>query len=156
MEAKMNGEPLTILLVEDNDDHAEAVKRSLKNHQVANRIYHVPDGQLALDYLLRREEYADPAGSPRPDVVLLDLRLPRVDGLQVLKVIKTSNDLKRIPVVVLTSSQAESDVAMAYDFHANSYIVKPLDFDKFTHLMKDMGFYWLAWNRNPFSPRERA
>ena len=152
----MNGEPLTILLVEDNDDHAEAVNRSLKNHQVPNRIYHVLDGQLALDYLLRREEYADPAGSPRPDVVLLDLRLPRVGGVQVLKVIKTSNDLKRIPVVVLTSSQAESDVVMAYDFHANSYVVRPLDFDRFTHSMKDMGFYWLAWNRNPLSPRERA
>ena len=146
----MNGEPLRILLVEDNDDHAEAIERSLMTHQVANTIYRMIDGQQALDFLLRRGEYADPAKSPRPHVVLLDLRLPKVDGLEVLKVIKESEQLKRLPVVILTSSQAEKDVAMAYDYHANSYVVKPLDFDKFTNLMKDMGFYWLAWNRNPF------
>jgi DNA-binding response OmpR family regulator len=146
----MNGEPLRILLVEDNDDHAEAIERSLMTHQVANTIYRMIDGQQALDFLLRRGEYADPAKSPRPHVVLLDLRLPKVDGLEVLKVTKESEQLKRLPVVILTSSQAEKDVAMAYDYHANSYVVKPLDFDKFTNLMKDMGFYWLAWNRNPF------
>ena len=146
----MNGEPLRILLVEDNDDHAEAIQRSLMTHQVANNVYRVIDGQQALDYLLRRGEYAEPYKSPRPHVVLLDLRLPKVDGLEVLRVIKESEDLKRIPVVILTSSQAEKDVAMAYDCHANSYVVKPLDFDKFSNLMKDMGFYWLAWNRNPY------
>lgn len=152
----MDGEPLRILLVEDNDDHAEAIKRSFANHQVANSICHVTDGQTALDYLLRRGEYVDPAKSLRPHVVLLDLRLPRVDGLEVLRAIKESKELKRLPVVVLTSSQAEKDVAMAYDCHANSYIVKPLDFGKFTSLMRDMGFYWLAWNRSPFSQRRRG
>lgn len=145
----MKGEPLTILLVEDNEDHAVAVKRSLKNHKVANEIHHVLDGEAALDYLFRRGVYADPAESPRPHLVILDLRLPKIDGLEILKTIKETDELKRLPVVILTSSQAEKDIAMAYDYHANSYVTKPLDFDKFVQLMKDVGFYWLAWNVHP-------
>jgi CheY-like chemotaxis protein len=148
----MKGEPLTILLVEDNEDHAVAVKRSLRNHQVANEIHHVIDGEAALDYLFRRGDYADPANSPRPHLIILDLRLPKVDGLEILKKIKDTHELKRLPVVILTSSQAEKDIAMAYDYHANSYVTKPLDFDKFVGLMKDVGFYWLAWNVNPLYP----
>lgn len=148
----VKGEPLTILLVEDNEDHAVAVKRSLRHHQVANKIHHVLDGEAALDYLFRRGEYADPADSPRPHLVILDLRLPKVDGLEILKIIKETDELKRLPVVILTSSQAEKDIAMAYDHHANSYVTKPLDFDKFIQLMKDIGFYWLAWNVNPLYP----
>ena len=142
----MKGEPLTILLVEDNLDHAKIVKRSLKDHQVANEIRHVVDGQDALDYLYRRGVYANPEKSPRPHVIFLDLRLPKVDGLSVLRKIKESEDLHRIPVVILSTSEAEQDVSQAYDFHANSYVVKPLDFKKFSMLMKDLGFYWLAWN----------
>ncbi len=150
----MIGEPLRILLVEDNEDHVEAVRRSFSNHQVANTLYRLKDGESALNYLLRRGQYADPAKSPRPHLVLLDLRLPKVDGLDVLKVVKESHELRRLPVVILTSSQAERDVAQAYDYHANSYVVKPLDFDKFVCLMKDMGFYWLAWNVNPLMNHE--
>jgi CheY-like chemotaxis protein len=142
----MEGELLVILLVEDNPDHTELVMRSFENHRVANKIHHVPDGQAALAYLFRRGDYTDPRRSPRPHVILLDLRLPKVDGVEVLKQIKDSKDLRRIPVVILTSSDAEEDLAGAYENHANSYLVKPLDFDKFTHLMNDLGFYWLAWN----------
>jgi two-component system response regulator len=147
--AELNGEPLHILLVEDNEDHADLVIRSMRDQQVANKIHHVADGEQALDYLFGRGAYADPKKSPRPNLILLDLRLPRIDGLDVLKTIKTTPPLLRIPVVILTSSDAESDIAKSYDYHANSYIVKPLDFKTFTRLMKDLGFYWLGWNAKP-------
>jgi len=146
---ELNGEPLHILLVEDNEDHAELVIRGMRDQQVANTIHHVSDGEKALDYLFGRGAYADTGKNPRPNLVLLDLRLPRVDGLEVLRTIKTTPELLRIPVVVLTSSDAESDIAQSYDYHANSYVVKPLDFKTFTNLMKDLGFYWLGWNAKP-------
>ncbi|MDO9549917.1 MAG: response regulator [Methanoregula sp.] len=145
----LTGEPLHILLVEDNEAHAELVIRGMRDQQVANKIHHVVDGEKALDYLFNRGEFADPVENPRPNLVLLDLRLPRVDGLEVLKSIKTTPSLLRIPVVILTSSDAESDIAKSYDYHANSYIVKPLDFRTFTQLMKELGFYWLGWNAKP-------
>lgn len=145
----MDGEALVILLVEDNQDHTELVMRSFQDHRVANKICHVTDGDAALNYLFRRGEYADPEKSPRPHVILLDLRLPKIDGLEVLKEIKAGRDLARIPVVILTTSDAEKDVTTAYDFHANSYLVKPVDFDKFTQLINDLGLYWLAWNQKP-------
>jgi len=135
-----------ILLVEDNLDHAEIVMRSFKAQQSAHAIHHVTDGESALDYLLRRGEYNDPQKSPKPRLILLDLRLPKVDGLEVLKEIKQIEDLRGIPVVVLTSSQAGNDVKMACDYHANSYVVKPLEFRKFTELIGDLGSYWLGWN----------
>jgi two-component system, response regulator len=146
---ELTGEPLHILLVEDNEDHAELVIRGMRDQQVANVIHHVPDGEKALDYLFNRGAYADTGTNPRPNLVLLDLRLPRVDGLEVLRTIKTTPELLRVPVVILTSSEAESDIIRSYDFHANSYLVKPLDFKTFTRLMKDLGFYWLGWNANP-------
>ncbi|WAC06094.1 MAG: response regulator [Methanoregula sp.] len=148
----LKGEPLVILLVEDNEAHAELVMRSMRDQRVANIIYHVLDGQQALDFLLHKGDYANTEKkSPRPNLVLLDLRLPKVDGLEVLKTIKESPDLKRIPVVVLTSSDAETDIARSYDYHANSYVVKPLEFKTFTKLMEDLGFYWLGWNAPPIS-----
>jgi CheY-like chemotaxis protein len=147
----MVGEPFVILLVEDNPDHAELVMRSFESHRVANTISHVADGRQALDYLFREGEFTDAAKSPRPHIVLLDLRLPKVDGLEVLGAMKESDDLRRIPVVVLTTSESERDVAQAYHHHANSYLVKPLDFAKFTELMDTLGFYWLGWNVCPFS-----
>ena len=147
--AELTGEPLHILLVEDNEAHAELVIRGMRDQQVANKIHHVVDGEQALDYLFQRGAYADTDKNPRPNFVLLDLRLPRVDGLEVLHTIKTTPSLMRIPVVILTSSDAESDIAKSYDYHANSYVVKPLDFKTFTKLMKDLGFYWLGWNAKP-------
>lgn len=145
----MNGEPLVVLLVEDNPEHAELVIRSFKDHRVANKIHLIADGEAALDYLFRRGAFSDREKSPRPHVILLDLRLPKIDGLEVLKEIKRSDDIKQIPVVILTTSEAEVDLAKAYRNHANSYLVKPVDFDKFTELMHDLGFYWLGWNRQP-------
>jgi CheY-like chemotaxis protein len=146
----MTGEPIHILLVEDNLDHAELVRRSLEDHRVANRIHHLTDGQSALDYLFSRGEFTDPATNPRPHIVLLDLRLPRVDGLDVLKAIKEDKDLRTIPVVVLTTSGTERDIEAAYRRYVNSYLVKPVGFDDFQKLMKDLGFYWLGWNTNPY------
>ncbi|MFW9914071.1 MAG: response regulator [Candidatus Thorarchaeota archaeon] len=145
----MEGKPSAILLVEDNPDHAELVKRSFKNHRVLNEIHHVWDGEEALDYLFRRGNFTNPKNHPRPHLILLDLRLPKIDGLEVLEEIKKSEDLRCIPVVVLTSSEAERDVAKAYNNYVNSYVVKPLDFEKFTQLMDSVGFYWLAWNTTP-------
>jgi CheY-like chemotaxis protein len=145
----MSSKPLDILFVEDDDDHAELTMRSLSDHRVANRIHRVADGEAALDYVLRRGAYKDPSLSPRPDVILLDLRLPRVDGLDVLRELKAHEGLKRIPVVVLTTSDKESDIARAYDLHVNAYLVKPVDFSKFLDLMRDLGFFWLVWNRPP-------
>jgi CheY-like chemotaxis protein len=136
------------MLIEDNVDHAELVIRTLEGHQIANHVRHFLDGQAALDYLLQRGEYSDQDANPRPHVILLDLRLPRVDGLDVLKTIKEDEDLKAIPVVVLTTSEAEKDVARAYHHHANSYLVKPVGLEEFRKLMDDLGFYWLGWNTN--------
>lgn len=147
--ADLTGEPLHILLVEDNEAHAELVIRGMRDQQVANRIHHVTDGEQALDYLFNKGEFADAGKNPRPNLVLLDLRLPKIDGIEVLKTIKESPTLRRVPVVILTSSDAETDIAKSYDFHANSYVVKPLDFRTFTKLMKDLGFYWLGWNAKP-------
>jgi CheY-like chemotaxis protein len=145
----MKGEPVVVLLVEDNEDHAELVKRQLVDHRIANQLVHVTDGQSALDYLLQAGPYADPASSPRPHVILLDLRLPKVDGIEVLKSCKSNESLSTIPVVILTTSEAECDLDQAYENHANSYLVKPVDFNKFKQLMDDLGFYWLSWNKIP-------
>ena len=145
----MHGDPLTILLVEDNLPHAELVKRSLEAHEIANKIYHVSDGEAALAYLFRQGVYADPATSPRPHVVLLDLRLPKLSGMEVLKAIRASRELQTVPVVVLTTSTAERDVVCAYKHHVNSYLIKPVDYDQFSRLMHDLGFYWLNWNYYP-------
>ena len=146
----MKGDPVEILLVEDDPAHAEIVKRNFESSLIANKMHHVTDGQLALDYLFRMNGYSDPATSPRPSLILLDLRLPKVDGLEVLKRIKADPELSRIPVVVLTTSSAEYDVVKAYDSHANSYLVKPVDFPQFVALMESLGYYWLAWNQYPF------
>ena len=146
----MNGEPLTVLLVEDNPDHAELVLRNMADFQVANSIIHVEDGEAALDYLFGRGTYEDRKQYPLPHLMLLDLRLPKVDGLEVLKEVKGNPDLKALPVVILTTSDAERDVAMSYEYHANSYVTKPVSFDDFSMLLKDLGFYWLAWNKRPW------
>ena len=149
----MNGschKPLQVLLVEDDPDHADLVTFSLtESRPRAKVVHHVSDGDAALDYLFRRGEFANPDRSPRPHLILLDLRLPKVDGLEVLKEIKTSSDeeLRRIPVVVLTSSEADRDTDAAYDCGANSYVIKPVDYEKFHQLVEDLGRYWLVWNR---------
>lgn len=145
----MRGEPITILLVEDDPAHAEIVRRNFEKSRIANNLIHVPDGQEALDYLYCRGSYSDLPQPLRPGLILLDLRLPKVDGLEVLRTIKADVELSQIPVVILTTSAAESDIARAYDSHANSYLVKPVDFSQFVELMEVLGYYWLVWNRHP-------
>ncbi|MFB3132790.1 MAG: response regulator [Rhodothermales bacterium] len=150
---QVSGQRLLILLVEDNPAHAELVKRSLQEQRVGYQITHLSDGEQAVEYLFQRGDYADKRKHPRPHIILLDLRLPRLDGLDVLRQIKTADEeaIRRIPVVVLTTSEAEQDLVQAYDCHANSYVVKPLNFEGFTALMEDLGYYWRQWNYYPWS-----
>ena len=145
------GDLPTILLVEDDPAHADLVMRSFENHPLAERIVHLTDGEQALDYLFRRNAYADPEKSPCPHMVLLDLNLPRIDGLNVLAEIKSSETLRSIPVVILTTSRKEQDVDQAYKLHANSFMVKPFDFDRLAEAMQLLALYWLDWNYYPYS-----
>ncbi len=137
---------VNFLLVEDDDIHAHLVERSLKKARVGNRIFRVANGAEALAFLRQEEPYAD---QPRPDVVLLDLKLPKVDGHEVLAAIKADLTLHTIPVVVMTTSDAESDRERAYEHNANSYVVKPVDFDKFRQLVSELSLYWGVWNEPP-------
>ena len=123
--------------------------------RIVNRLIHVEDGQAALDYLYRVGGFAAPDAAPRPDVILLDLRLPKVDGQEVLRRLKGDVDLKSIPVVVLTTSKTESDMVKAYTNGACSYLVKPVDFDKFRSMLDTFGFYWLMWNQYPHPAGDR-
>ena len=141
-------EQVEILLVEDNALDAELTTRALKNGGLANKLHWVKDGQEALDYLFRHGEYAGrPDTTPR--LVLLDLKMPKVDGIDVLRAVKADERTKRIPVVVMTSSQEERDVAQSYDLGVNSYVVKPVDFNALAELARQAGYYWLAINRTP-------
>jgi two-component system response regulator len=137
-----------ILLVEDNAVDAELTMRALKSGKLANKVTWVKDGQEALDYLFRRGEFEKREDMP-PRLVLLDLKMPRVDGIEVLKVIKADERTRRIPVVVMTSSQEESDVAQSYALGVNSYVVKPVDFNALAELAGKAGYYWLAINKTP-------
>lgn len=145
----MKGEPIAILLVEDDLAHIEIIKRTFEESRLANRLISVEDGQEALDYLHRKGKYHDDIKFPMPNLILLDLRLPKVDGLEVLKTVKSDPKLTSIPVVILTTSSAESDMVKAYEWHANSYLVKPVDFTQFNKLMNTFGYYWVVWNQYP-------
>ena len=133
-----------ILLVEDNPDDIELTLRALTRHNLANRVHVARDGAEALDFLL-----GDPSNATVPKVILLDLKLPKVDGLEVLRRIKESDRTKTIPVVVLTSSREEPDIVKSYRLGANSYIVKPVDFEAFVRAVADLGLYWLLLNERP-------
>lgn len=148
---KVTGALLRILLVEDNPAHAELIIRSLEEHQMPSDIYHVSDGELALDYLFQRGQFVDSVEWPLPHVILLDIRMPKVSGLDVLKEIKSTESLKHIPVIILTTSDAKQDVTKAYQNYVNSYLVKPVDFQEFMNLMEEVGFYWLNWNHHKLS-----
>jgi CheY-like chemotaxis protein len=130
----LNEAPITILLVEDDPAHVEIVRRNLSIFPVAHRLVHVRDGQLALDFLLPQHGWS--GSNLPPDLILLDLRLPKVDGLEVLRQIHENEDLKRIPTVVLTTSAADSDLAAAYRLGARSYQLKPVNFEGFTELLE--------------------
>ena len=139
----MSLKSLHFLLVEDDDAHAELVGMALQENGVKTTVDRVRDGEEALAYLRREGDYAEAA---RPDVILLDLKVPKMDGLEVLASIKEDPTLRRIPVLVMTTSDAEADRARAYYNHANSYLVKPADFEKFHAMIRDMKYYWAAWN----------
>ncbi len=130
-----------ILLVEDNPGDARLAKEALKEAKVRNNLHWVEDGVEAMTFLRRQGKYAD---APRPDVILLDLNLPKKDGREVLAEVKEDDDLKRIPVVVLTVSDAEEDIIKTYDLHANCYIRKPLDLDRFIEVVKSIEEFWLT------------
>lgn len=139
----------TILLVEDNPSDIDLTKRALANANIANKVVVAEDGQEALDYLFGTGHYAGRDAAPLLAVVLLDLKLPKVDGLDVLRRIRADERTKRLPVVILTSSQEEQDIAAGYDLGANSYIRKPVDFSQFAEAIKSMGLYWLVLNEPP-------
>jgi two-component system response regulator len=138
-----------ILLVEDNPRDAELTIRSLKKRNLANQLFWVEDGAEALDFIFCRGKYIEREKVHLPKIVLLDLKLPKVSGLEVLRIIKENEYTRSIPVVVLTSSREDPDVKTAYEYGVNSYVVKPVDFDEFLGAMSHIGFYWLLVNQPP-------
>ncbi|MEO8039551.1 MAG: response regulator [Betaproteobacteria bacterium] len=139
----------TVLLVEDDPAHAEIVRRNFTSIGIPHRMDHVWDGEAALDYLMHRGSFGNGDSPPRPDLVLLDLRLPRLGGLGVLAAIKSDKRLESIPVVALTTSKAFDDLEQAYRLGVNSYLVKPLERNAFEALLTSLGYYWLQWNEQP-------
>lgn len=140
---------LEILLVEDNPADAELTIRALKKNRLANHLVHVTDGQQALDFLFGEGPYAGRDVMSQPKVVLLDLKLPKVSGIEVLRQLRADERTKMLPVVVLTSSQEDQDIIETYNLGTNSYIVKPVEFEKFSQVVNDMGMYWLLLNEPP-------
>jgi two-component system, response regulator len=138
-----------ILLVEDNPRDAELTMRALRKRSIANPLHVVEDGAAALDFIFCRGAYADRNISRPPKVILLDLKLPKLSGLEVLRAIKSEERTRTIPVVVVTSSQEDPDIAAAYALGANSYVVKPVDFEAFLDAMTSLGLYWLLVNHPP-------
>jgi len=141
MSQRSSGQPIEILLVEDNPGDVRLTQEAFKEGKVSNKLSVAKDGVEALAFLRREGEYA---GVPRPDVILLDLNLPRKDGREVLAEIKEDDDLRRIPVVVLTTSQAEQDILKTYNLHANCYITKPVDLERFITVVKSIETFWLS------------
>ena len=135
---------IVILLAEDDPGYQKLTRRALKKGNIQNHLYVVNNGEEALDYLFRRGRYKDPATSPRPDLMLLDLNMPRVDGRQVLEQMRTEPDLRRIAVVVLTTSRQEEDIIRSYDLGCNSFITKPVDMGQFTKIIQTLEQYWFV------------
>jgi two-component system response regulator len=140
---------IEILLVEDNPNDVELTLHALKNNKLTNRIQVVRDGVEALEYLFGTGEYSGRDPNHTPKVILLDLKLPKVDGLEVLKRIKSDERTRMIPVVVLTSSREERDIVESYRLGVNSFIIKPVDFEQFTEAVRQLGLYWLLLNQPP-------
>jgi len=147
-----NNTEVEILLVEDNPTDAELCIHALKKHNLANQLEWVKDGAEALDFLFKRGAYADHNANCVPKVILLDLRLPKVDGLEVLRAVKSDELTRNIPVVIMTSSKEDRDVAESYKLGANSYVSKPVVFEEFVKVVAELGLYWLLINRPP--PRQ--
>ncbi|QPV62681.1 response regulator [Halosimplex litoreum] len=140
------GQPVEILLAEDNPGDAKLTRKALEQGNVINNLHVVTDGVEAVEYLRQEGEHAE---KPRPDLILLDLNMPRKDGREVLAEIKDDEDLRRIPVVVMTSSEAEEDIVQSYDLHANAYLTKPIDFDGFIDVVQRIEDFWLTVVKMP-------
>jgi CheY-like chemotaxis protein len=140
---------IDVLLIEDNADHAILTMRALKEGNMLNEIFWVKDGQDALDFLYQRERYATEARAPRPGLILLDIRLPKVDGHEVLRQIKADPSLRAIPVIMLTTSERDDEITACYGNGANSYVSKPVRFTDFVETVKSLKLYWVMVNRLP-------
>jgi len=143
----MNTLEIEVLLVEDNPDDAALTIRALKKHNLANKLVHLKNGAEALDFIFGTGEYAGKAADDMPKVILLDLKMPKVNGLEVLARLKSDPATKTTPVVILTSSAEDPDIRKCYELGANSYIVKPVEFDNFSKTVADLGFYWMVLNK---------
>lgn len=145
----MSAEEIEILLVEDNSADAELTLHALRKNALINRIHVVRDGEEALNFLFCREPYRERAGQALPQLILLDLKLPKVDGLSVLRTLQEDRRTRSMPVIVLTSSREDKDLIASYDLGVNSYIQKPVDFDQFRETVHTLGLYWLLVNQAP-------
>ena len=143
----MTNDKIDILLVEDNPHDAEMTIRALSKVNLANKLHHVKDGAAALDFIFARGEYAGRDIENKPKIVLLDIKMPKVDGIEVLKQIKADELTKTVPVVIMTSSKEEQDIITSYNLGVNSYVVKPVDFAGFAKAVSELGFYWLITNQ---------
>ena len=133
-----------VVIVEDNSSDAELIVRSLRQNQQAKRLIVLEDGEQALDFIFCRGQYADVKSAELPTVIFLDLKLPKVDGLEVLRQLKSTEQTRKIPVIIISSSREETDISAAYTLGANSYVVKPVNFDRFNEVMNLLGTYWLG------------
>lgn len=145
----MTNQTIDIVLVEDNQDDAELTARALRKTGIANSLIHLKDGEEALDYLFCKGPWSGRPPGEMPRLILLDLKMPKVDGIEVLRQLKANAGTRTIPVVLLTSSNQEKDIAECYKLGVNSYIVKPVEFDSFVRTVADTGLYWLLYNRTP-------
>jgi two-component system response regulator len=145
----MENTEVEILLVEDNPDDAELTIRALKKHNLANKLHHVKDGDEALDFIFAQGIYSKRKVENTPKVILLDLKMPKVNGMDVLRFLKVDERTKRIPVVVVTSSKEDPDIKQCYKLGANSYVVKPVEFEAFIKAVSDIGLYWMILNQAP-------
>jgi two-component system, response regulator len=143
----MNDDRVEILLVEDNPHDAEMTIRALKKSNLANRLIHLKDGAEALDFIFSRGAFSERSAGNKPKVILLDIKMPKVDGIEVLRQIKSNDSTKTIPVVIMTSSKEEQDIITSYNLGVNSYVVKPVDFEGFAKAVSELGFYWLITNQ---------
>lgn len=144
-----------VLLVEDNIHDAEMTIRSLKKVNLANNLVHVKDGEEALDFIFAQGKFAGRDMGSAPKVILLDIKMPKVDGIEVLRRIKSHESTRTIPVVIMTSSKEEQDIISSYQLGVNSYVVKPVDFEGFAKAVSQLGLYWLLTNQPPLSPNKQ-
>ena len=147
----MQSQTVEIILVEDNEHDADLTIRALRKENLGNHLIHLEDGEQALDFLFARGAYSGRQGLALPKVILLDIKMPKVDGIEVLRQVRANEETKRIPVVIMTSSAQEKDLVASYELGVNSYVVKPVQFEDFQKAVSQLGLYWLLANKVPDS-----